>query len=179
MSTSFSLSADDLTISDVLEGTQQIRVPDYQREYSWDKDQWEELWDDVYALTRERDNHFVGSIVVIKKNKDGMKTLELVDGQQRLTTLSLFLCAIRDKFENDDEYGHLSELIDGQFLQIRNPTTGDRAQKLRLNKFHNDSFDKILKGNVDLVSDSQLKDAYQYYEKKTRRVRWGRNPTYI
>lgn len=168
MSTSgFNLSADDYDISEVLEGSQQIRVPDYQREYSWGREQWSELWDDVYALTRERDNHFLGSIVVIENSQDSLKTLELVDGQQRLTTISIFLCAIRDRFEGDEdeEYSDLAELVDG-FLQIQSRTTGQRHQKLQLNKFHNDEFDKILKGNVDLVSDSELKDAYEYYSSK-------------
>jgi uncharacterized protein with ParB-like and HNH nuclease domain len=162
----FSLSADDYVISEVLEGTQQIAVPDYQREYSWGKDQWSELWDDVIALTRERDNHFLGSIVVIEKKENGLKKLELVDGQQRLTTISVFLCAIRDKFESDEEYTDLAELVNG-FLQIQSRTTGERHQKLKLNKFHNDDFNRILKGNVDLVSDdSELKDAYDYYASK-------------
>ncbi|GAD51316.1 hypothetical protein MBEHAL_0076 [Halarchaeum acidiphilum MH1-52-1] len=165
-SSKFSLSADDLVISEVLEGTQQIQVPDYQREYSWGKDQWSELWDDVYALTRERNNHFLGSIVVIEQQESGMKTLELVDGQQRLTTISIFLCAIRDQFKGDEEFDHLAELIDGNFLKIQSPTTGDWHQKLRLNKFHNDNFERILNGSLDLVSDSQLKDAYEYYTAK-------------
>lgn len=167
MSTSgFSLSADDLVISEVLEGTKQIQVPDYQREYSWGKDQWSELWDDVYALTRERDNHFLGSIVVIEKNSGEMKTLELVDGQQRLTTISIFLCAMRDRFDGDEEFDNLADLIDDNFLQIQNPSTGNWHQKIQLNKFHNDDFDRILNGNVDLVSDSQLKEAYEYYASK-------------
>jgi len=169
MSTSgFNLGADDYDISEVLEGSHQIRVPDYQREYSWRKDQWSELWDDVYALTRERDNHFLGSIVVIENKDDDLKALELVDGQQRLTTISIFLCAIRDRFEEDSEFEDLSELVDG-FLQIQSRTTGERHQKLRLNKFHNGNFNRILKGNADLVSDSELKDAYEYYYSKLKK----------
>lgn len=164
MSTSgFSLSADDYVISEVLEGTKQIHVPDYQREYSWGKDQWSELWDDIYALTRERDNHFLGSIVVIEKKEDGLRKLDLVDGQQRLTTVSILLCVIRDKLEKDGAEN--ADLVDN-FLQIQSPTTGERHQKLRLNKFHNDDYSHILAGNVDLVSNSQLKDAYNYYDSK-------------
>lgn len=164
MSTSgFSLSADDYVISEVLEGTKQIHVPDYQREYSWGKDQWSELWDDVYALTRERDNHFLGSIVVIEKSEDGFRKLDLVDGQQRLTTISILLCVIRDKLE--EEGAENADLVDN-FLQIQSPTTGERHQKLKLNKFHNDDYSHILSGNVDLVSDSQLRDAYEFYSSK-------------
>ena len=165
-SSSFSLSADDMDINEVLEGTQQIQVPDYQREYSWGKDQWSELWDDVRALNRERDNHFLGSIVVIEKSGSEMKSLELVDGQQRLTTISIFLCAIRDQFSGVEDFDNRAGLIDENFLQIQSPTTGEWRQKLRLNKFHNEDYERILSGSVDLVSDSQLKDAYEFYTSK-------------
>ncbi|ATW87027.1 uncharacterized protein DUF262 [Halohasta litchfieldiae] len=161
----FNLSADDYDINEILQGSHQIRVPDYQREYSWSKDQWAELWDDVYALTRERDNHFLGSIVVINNKSEDIKTLELVDGQQRLTTISILLCVIRDRFEaeDDDDYSNLPELVNSNFLQIKNPTTGETHNKLKLNKFHNDDFKRVLDGNFDLIDDSEIKDAYEYY----------------
>ena len=161
--TGFNLSADDYTVNEVLEGTKQIRVPDYQREYSWGKDQWSELWDDIRALIRERNNHFLGSIVVIEKNEDGLKKLDLVDGQQRLTTISVLLCVIRDMLEQDES--EIAGLVNN-FLEIQNPTTGNKHQKLKLNKFHNEDFKSILDGNADLVSDSRVSDAYTYYESK-------------
>jgi len=166
MSTSgFNLAADDFDISEVLEGSHQIVVPDYQREYSWRKDQWSELWDDVYALTRERDHHFIGSIVVIESKEGNLKQLELVDGQQRLTTISILLCAIREQFKDDDEFGDLANYVD-EFLWVESRTTGETYQKIKLNQFHNDDYKKILEANDDLVNDSEIKDAYVYYEKK-------------
>lgn len=161
----FNLDADDYDISEVLEGSHQIEVPDYQREYAWGKDQWGELWDDIYALTRDRDNHFIGSIVVIERRDGNIKKFELVDGQQRLTTISIILCAIRDRFEQEDEYKDIAGFVQ-EFLEIQSRTTGKDYQKLKLNKFHNPDYQKVLDGNTDLLDDSQIGEAYEYYIKK-------------
>ena len=68
-------------------------IPKYQREYIWSKWNWEALFDDI----EESDGgHFMGSIICINIQKDSHKAaeLELVDGQQRMTTISLFYLAI-------------------------------------------------------------------------------------
>jgi hypothetical protein len=74
-------------------------VPDYQREYVWESDQVEQLLGDINAELAGADpakapEYFIGSIVVCP-GSDGV--LELIDGQQRMTTLFLTLCAIRDR----------------------------------------------------------------------------------
>ena len=68
-------------------------IPRYQREYTWGKTQWEALFDD---LIENEANYFLGSIICINQADDALavQELELVDGQQRMTTLSLLLIAI-------------------------------------------------------------------------------------
>ncbi len=86
------LSSNDRTIQRVLAETY-FNVPRYQRPYSWTRDNVEELWDDAI---QERDgDYFIGSMVVhpLSRSSD---TVAVVDGQQRLTTLLMFLCAVRD-----------------------------------------------------------------------------------
>ncbi len=63
-------------------------IPKYQREYIWGRQNWESLFDDI--INNERD-HFLGSIICINEKSDALETdkLELIDGQQRLTTLSI------------------------------------------------------------------------------------------
>ena len=80
------IEAENLT--DVL--SKQYIIPDYQRKYSWGKDESETLWEDV--LDNSNEGYLLGSIVVIKKNN----SYDVVDGQQRLVTLTLMFCAIRD-----------------------------------------------------------------------------------
>ena len=77
-------------------------VPKYQREYTWSKNQWENLFDDVL----ENDfGYFLGSIICINQTTDvlAVQQLEVVDGQQRLTTLSLLFAAIYDALKSKDD----------------------------------------------------------------------------
>ena len=68
-------------------------IPRYQREYTWGKNQWENLFDD---LRENESGYFLGSIICINQSIDALseQNLELVDGQQRLTTLSLLFAAV-------------------------------------------------------------------------------------
>lgn len=69
-------------------------IPKYQREYSWGKQQWENLYDDI-LLDTEDSPHFLGTIIAISNTEDSLEPkLELIDGQQRMTSLSILLCAL-------------------------------------------------------------------------------------
>ncbi|WP_083608530.1 DUF262 domain-containing protein [Psychrobacter sp. Rd 27.2] len=72
-------------------------IPRYQREYTWSRIQWDALLDDL--LDNEL-HYFLGSIICINQSQDSLaiRELELVDGQQRMTTISILLAAIYDIF---------------------------------------------------------------------------------
>ena len=73
------------------------KIPDYQRPYSWEDEQIEQLWDDLYsAMESGIKSYFLGPIILIGANGD---YFEVVDGQQRLTTLTILFCVIRDFYE--------------------------------------------------------------------------------
>jgi hypothetical protein len=82
------------------------RIPPYQREYSWQKSQWEELFQD---LVEADGSHFLGTIITLNKTTDAVQAgvLELIDGQQRMTTLTLLLAAIYSVLK--EHYGELDE----------------------------------------------------------------------
>ena len=99
------LNVDQKTIFDLLSDKRSdFLIPDYQRPYAWDDDQCQTLWDDIftfafpnndYSQFDTNDEYFLGSIVTFR-NENGK--LEVIDGQQRLTTLMLLLRAFYDKF---------------------------------------------------------------------------------
>lgn len=94
------IKSEDIRISEVFQAF--YSVPDYQREYVWEDEQVEQLLTDVRneaseASGSQAPEYFIGSIVVCPA-KDGV--LALIDGQQRMTTLFLTLCAIRDRFKS-------------------------------------------------------------------------------
>ena len=74
-------------------------IPRYQREYTWGKWQWDTLFEDLIENDK---NYFLGSIICINQTKDSLETraLELVDGQQRMTTLSIFMAAVYTHYCN-------------------------------------------------------------------------------
>ena len=93
-------SADSYQISDILSIDKDVQyiVPKYQREYAWKKQNWEDLLND---LLENGEGHFLGSIICVNKNTDSLRTnkLEVIDGQQRLTTISLLYLAIYNKIK--------------------------------------------------------------------------------
>lgn len=102
----------DKEIQKILE-TGYYVIPRFQRPYSWDKDNIDEFWND--SILENENDYFIGSIVVYKT--DGSK-FGIVDGQQRLTTITMILCALRDAYSeqkfNDNALGvhNLIERID-------------------------------------------------------------------
>jgi len=99
------------SVQDLLAGTSAYLIPHFQRSYSWGEKQWKQLWDDVLELDGEggTKKHFIGPLVTVPMTQipgDNLSRFEVIDGQQRLTTLSIFLgalgAAIRDS--GDSEY---------------------------------------------------------------------------
>ncbi|MGH7131234.1 MAG: DUF262 domain-containing protein [Phycisphaerales bacterium] len=81
-----------------------LRVPKYQWHYAWDDEHVVDLLDDLAGAIEKGDSrHFVGSIVLTRLSKED---LEIVDGQQRLATAFMILCAIRDYFDAQGDPGH-------------------------------------------------------------------------
>jgi hypothetical protein len=88
-----------MRLGPLMEGPKQYVVPYFQRMYSWRRHQWNTLFDDILELydLGSSNSHFLGSMVLLaEKSTDAVVPTLLIDGQQRLVTLSLFLAAIRD-----------------------------------------------------------------------------------
>lgn len=104
-----------------IEGNQEhYFIPKYQRPYKWGRDNWEDLIRDIGEDT----DHFMGSIICVPRLNDAAapgeeKYFELIDGQQRLTTLSLLLCAIYRKLEAVRPSAEDSEACQTEFLLLR------------------------------------------------------------
>lgn len=100
-----------LTISQLLSGeTEQYVVPSYQRRYSWHKKQIQELLDDI-SLLEGSDTHLLGSIVCLTEyHKAGINELEVVDGQQRLTTICILFRCIADRLIKESETSSVEDV---------------------------------------------------------------------
>ena len=69
-------------------------VPDFQRNYAWEAKQVNEFWNDLEFVTQNKNDHFVGSVILLLE--DGSTDLQVIDGQQRLTTIFILISLIRD-----------------------------------------------------------------------------------
>jgi len=93
------MKADEMRLGPLLDGPRQFVVPYFQRTYSWRRQQWNTLLDDILELYElaTGHSHFLGSMVLLGDAPDaGLQSTLVIDGQQRLVTLSLFLAAVRD-----------------------------------------------------------------------------------
>lgn len=84
-------------------------VPDYQRGYSWSLDNVEDLFTDLsnYMKAKDDDEYLFGQIIIHEETIDGNTRLNIVDGQQRLATVTIFVCAVRDilnQYSNEYDY---------------------------------------------------------------------------
>src|SRR5437588_13100005 len=113
------MKASETTLQPIIEGTKQYIVPLFQRSYSWEKKQWQILWDDLLELCeadRTR-SHVIGSIVTMQTVSvpEGVPKYLLIDGQQRLTTIFILLALLRDAARHRDQVD-LAEEIDKYFI---------------------------------------------------------------
>lgn len=101
-----SIKGSELKLHKVFSSDFQFEIPDYQRPYSWQVEHAEELFDDLWTFREQEDKseeYFLGSIVLIKG--DASSQADVVDGQQRLTTLTILLAAIRDRLSGHPKWG--------------------------------------------------------------------------
>lgn len=151
------MQAGETTLNKLLNTSRQFIVPIFQRNYSWQKSQYEQLWFDISRASKfkEKQNHFIGSIVYIDMGTPAGRPqqLLLIDGQQRLTTISILLCAIKDyvqKFNLETKLINLAK-IKNQFLYNSDEIDEDRY-KLLLNVQDKETYIKLIDNTIFTVN---------------------------
>ena len=95
----FTTNAAVISVKTLLESGRFV-VPDFQRNYAWEAKQVNEFWNDLEFITQSQDEHFVGSVILLLE--DGNPDLQVIDGQQRLTTIFMLISLIRDLMMEQD-----------------------------------------------------------------------------
>jgi hypothetical protein len=131
------LATKTVNLRTLLSNGTHYEVPAYQRDYSWTEEHWEDLWDDILEIERTGRAHYMGAIVLTEQNVDDYR---IIDGQQRLATLSILVLAalrsLQDWIANGvqpDENGQRRDLLRNAFLGGLHPVTLRTAPKLTLN----------------------------------------------
>lgn len=134
------------TFSELMSNSTRYVVPRFQRDYSWEQEQWEDLWNDIQELGEEG-AHYMGYIVLQQKEKN---KYEIIDGQQRLATLSLLILAymsklqsfINDGIDKADNQERLDE-ISKRHIGVKNLITLGVDSRLTLNRNNKAYFKNI------------------------------------
>ena len=158
------MKANDATIQDFVGGPKKAFViPPYQRNYAWGEDQCRELYEDIMRCAETGGSHYIGNVVYYFGEKSGgtFQELVLVDGQQRITTILLLLCALRDESSDED----FREDMNTYYLCN---TRAEEAYRIRLKQTitDNDSFNAIIDGRDIPTPDSNVAKNYLFFRKK-------------
>lgn len=159
----------------------QYRIPLFQRHYVWGlEDQWQPLWENIEEKSNQRQSqhqrdkfsHFTGAIVIQQKptNVDEVKKYEIIDGQQRLTTFQIILCALRDICIAND-YDDIAEEVDGYILNkgMLSPEYDNEQYKLVPTEFDRFPLEVIVNSQTEgslIEKKGLIRPAYHYFETK-------------
>jgi len=154
------MQADFRRVRDVFGRTAvKFKVPRYQRGFEWEEKHFEDLWVDTMRVGDGIDKHYLGNIILLEKGVDDARQYEIVDGQQRMVTISTLMMAIRDS-EWDYEDDRVIEDILDTFPE------GERERKLYLHEDDQDeAFVELWRGEVNDPKE-RVGEAYEFFRKK-------------
>src|SRR5437588_24329 len=159
-----------------LNGKKQFIIPIYQRTYSWTHEQCEQLWNDIVRTSTDKEatTHFIGSVVYIQHGlimAGGVMPLLVIDGQQRLTTLSLLLIALAKAARDAKTSLNVSyEDIYDSYLTNKH-SRDEQRYKLLLTQSDKDTFIALTNDPDHATSTlptNRLIENYLYFEKRIR-----------
>ena len=164
------MQAGETTLNKLLNTTRQFIVPIFQRHYSWHFQQYEQLWIDILRAGNfsEGQNHFMGSIVYMDLGTPAGRPqqLLLIDGQQRLTTISILIHALKSYIQSKAISMDLINIakLDNQFLYNRDELNDDKY-KLILNERDKDTYIRLLDGDLLTLRNPsrRIVDCYNYF----------------
>jgi len=174
------LDTKTVNLNEVLGNGKIYRVPQFQRDYSWDQDNWEDLWNDISIVKTSGNPHYMGSVVL---QNDGSKEYLIIDGQQRFTTLSILTLAFIDKIQKLANAGIEADankervnILMRQYIGQKDPASLRYSSKLFLNE-NNDGFyqQRLLEFKAPIVvsklSDSErlMWEAYLFFQKNVEK----------
>ncbi len=172
------MKADAMKLLDFIGKSQekQFVIPIYQRLYSWEKEQCKQLWDDIIKTggNDQIEGHFIGSIVFVH---DGIYTtnyneLLIIDGQQRLTTITLLFIALRNHLNDEDEFleKFSCQKIQNRYL-INSDEKGDKKFKLILSESDKDTLLSLIDKNrrKPSKSSSKIVENFKFFEEWIRK----------
>ena len=158
------MKGEKTTITKLLKIEESFSIPVYQRDYSWKKEQCRQLYDDLISMIiNHRPNHFFGSIVDAENPIGGKHEYIIIDGQQRITTVSLLLLALRKLIQ--EESLNPGKSTNEVLLRKINNTLINEEDEIRLKPAPNcrDAYQLLFTSAADEYISSNITDNYTYF----------------
>jgi len=169
------MKANETNLLNFLQGTKQFTIPIYQRTYSWTRRECQQLWNDIIRIAQDQSTsaHFVGSVVYIEKGiyqVSSVPQLLVIDGQQRLTTLSLVLSALAKAIDTSNSDFEMTRRKIYNYYLLNNDEDGNLRYKLMLTQGDYQTYVHLIdeKNSPERLSP-RLVENYQYFEEQIRR----------
>lgn len=165
------MKAQDLQFTQLLQGAKQFIIPIFQRTYSWEDSHCEQLWNDIVRVGSNAglDSHFIGSAVYIpeKENSAAIPRWLVIDGQQRITTITLLLLAFMRRLQTEKLDKPVSaEEIEDYYLRNRYGKE-EQKYKMLLTKTDKDTLISLLDGKKEPEQASRrILENYSFFVKK-------------
>ncbi|MBI5193048.1 MAG: DUF262 domain-containing protein [Nitrospirae bacterium] len=154
----------------------QYEIPKFQRDYSWETEHWDDLWQDIRSLNSDESEHYMGYLVLQSSDN---KNFQVIDGQQRLTTLSILVLAVlkclqelADKGISTEQNLRRKEALRSSYIGYLDPVTLISQNKLKLNRNNDDYYRNYLVPLQSLplrkinVSEKQMRGCFEWlYER--------------
>lgn len=140
-------------------------IPVYQRNYDWKKEQCKQLYDDLVSMIKNNyKNHFFGTIVSIYNDSGRNREYLVIDGQQRITTISILLLAIFNILKENrlKANGVIKEKVMNQYLINQYCEDEDRKLKLKPIKNDREAFERLF-NNEEFIESSNVTINYRYF----------------
>jgi len=144
-------------------------IPSYQRRYSWGDKQVKELWQDLRNIENKEQDHFFGTVVFMSRSgAEARTTFDIVDGQQRITTVSILFCAIRDHLKEnfpEDKVANRIKNIE-KSLWLYDLDEQRQGMRLMLGNLDQDSYKHLVNGHLDEVENEKISNAYKLFKQR-------------
>ena len=166
------MKATETSLLKFLQAPKHFTIPIYQRTYSWTEKHCQQLWDDIVRVAKDESvpSHFIGSIVYIEKGiyqAASVPKLLVIDGQQRLATISLLLSALAKRLDDDAGQSDITRKQINNYFLFNNEETGDLRYKLMLTQSDKNTFACLIEGKeLPQQASRRLAENYQFFERK-------------
>ncbi|WJW95213.1 DUF262 and DUF1524 domain-containing protein [Enterobacter pseudoroggenkampii] len=168
------MKAKEAKLLNFLHTAPQLVIPIYQRLYSWSLKECEQLWDDIIRCGRDEDNqgHFIGSVVYIENglySVTSQSPLLIIDGQQRITTVSLLIAALAEAVGDLELIERFNQAQLRGFYLTNPLLSGEKRYKLILSLTDNETLRVIIDGKpLPVTSSLRVKENFDFFREKLR-----------